>query len=162
PEAHGFTVPAWHGFAEAWHAAGGNVIHLELAAYVDTSDEVVGNAAEHLHHVGRCGDVLFPDRERVPAAHETFGPAERRGPECMTAPLVISLLHHALLVFRRHQRQHGGVLRVPQPVPGKLGLAGGGTRVHAVPFGGREILEGVFLRAATTFRFFHQRVVVLF
>ena len=96
---------------------------------------------------------------RGPLPHEPLGPAIRRGPLVRGVDaLVVDLAHHALLIFRRQQRQQGrdlvGARVVPDPPSVRSVLP-----VHAVPSGHRFV--GMPGRSASGFRVGQQRLVVL-
>ncbi len=110
---------------------------------------------------GRDHDVPLPGRELVPAAHEAFGPAVLRRPlRAIRDAFVIGLLHHALLILRREQRQDRRHLVVPHPVPVRLTGRVAGMHVAAVPFV-RQRRVGLLRRAAALLRLREQRLVVL-
>ena len=117
PEADRLAIPTRHRGAEARHAAFRHVFHVELAADVGVLNEVARHARAHVHEIRRGDHVVLPHGGRIPAPHEAFRPAERRGPQRVAAHLVIRLLHHPLLVLRRQHREHRRDLGVPTPVP---------------------------------------------
>ena len=86
---------------------------------MDVGDEVVRHAGHDLHQRRRHDDRLCSRTAKACQRRmKPFGPAILGRPlRGVGVALVVGVLHHALLVFRRQQRQHGRQLHVPHAVP---------------------------------------------
>src|SRR5262245_25813604 len=131
----------------------------KLSVQVDDAPHVAATAAQ------KCNDLWSHDDAAGfgacgPLAHEPLGPAVRSGPLVSGVDtLVIDLLHHALLMFRRQQGQQSWNLIGARVVPDATSFRSI-LPIRAVPFGHGFVR--MFGRAAARFRVGSERLVMLF
>src|SRR5688572_28414587 len=155
PEADRLAEPLRHIGPEPRHDAA----LVELTADVDLRDQGLPGLA-HVEHQVRRHDEAHVAAAAVlrEAAHEPFGPAVRAGPlRGVAARVVIHLLHEALLILRRQQREIRRDLQDGAVVPRRRLLAL--PSIPAVPVGQRCLrVDG---RPALALGLGEQRRVVL-
>ena len=97
---------------------------------------------------------------RMPAPHETFGPAILRRPlRRIGVSVVVGFLHHPGLILVGQERQDGRHLYVAHPVPVLVAGRPAGMHVAAGPLAGYRRV-GMFGGTAALTRLFEQRLVV--